>query len=263
MPAPSPAGGPDGALVAPLLPVPHARGRVVAIPHAGAGPHALLPVLRMLPASIEAVGVTLPGRERRFAESPTRTASDPGAVVAAVHAELAALPPLPTVLFGHSMGAALGAAVAAHAPRHYAGAVLSALPGMGSAAQRAGRWSESELVAILRCGGGTPDDVIANPAWREHLLALLRSDLTLGVRLVALLDAEAALAPPVSRVPTTVLAGAADDIARRPADVLIAGHRALRMLPGGHFYLLDEPNVATVARVLGAAFDDPDVAAAA
>jgi surfactin synthase thioesterase subunit len=238
-----------GAWTAPIRPVLAPRGRLVACPHAGAGPHALLPVLSLLPHRLEVVGVTLPGRERRFAESAARTASDPAAVVAAVLSELAELPPLPTVLFGHSMGSALAAALAAADPGRFAGAVFSAHPAAGTPGHRAGRWADEELLAILRTGGGTPDDILRNPTWRRHLLDLLRIDLTLGVRLAAELDVgELAL-------PVTVLTGEGDGITRPPSGTRWGPATRVRTLPGGHFYLLDAANAAVVAAEIAAAFE--------
>jgi surfactin synthase thioesterase subunit len=235
----------SGRWTAPLRPAAAAcSGRVVAFPHAGAGPQALLPVLRHLPRRLEAVGVTLPGREGRFGERAARLASDPGAVVAAVHAELAALPAVPTVVFGHSLGATLAAAVVAAHPGRYAGAVLSALPGAGSAAQRAGRWTDAQLLVILARGGATPDAIVTSPMWRRHLLDLLRADLTLGVRLAVGLDLAAL------DVPITLLAGADDDIAERSEVPVPTRERTFR---GGHFYLFDGSVPADVAAEIVAA----------
>ncbi|UJW33007.1 alpha/beta fold hydrolase [Saccharothrix sp. AJ9571] len=227
------------------------EARVVLIPHAGAGPNVLMPLAERLPPRFEVLGVTLPGRERRFSESFKETPSDPHAVVEGVLGELVALPSLPTVLFGHSMGAAVAAAIALAKPEPFTGLVLSAYPSGGSAAERAGRWSDDDLVKIMRAGGGTPDEILASPFWREHVMALLRSDLTLGLRL-----AQVSFLGPVA-VPLTVL-GAHDDqlvpSAELPAwrDRAGAGLRT-RMFDGGHFYLLDEPHVGEVAAELARA----------
>lgn len=217
-----------------------ARARLVVAPHAGSGPHALAPIVARLPPDIDVVGVVLPGREHRLDEPVHTLASDPVAVVRAVHAELAALPPLRTVAFGHSLGAVLAGALAARFPGAVSGAVLSAYPRPATPAQRAGRWTDDELLALLRRGGATPDTVLASRAWRDLVLRRLRADLTLAARLSHLGRTHR------PAVAATLLSGADDDIAP-PVDDPAGwpGPRTrTRSFPGGHFYLL-EPAVLT------------------
>lgn len=231
--------------------------RVVVVPHAGSGPSTLRPLWNALPADVEVVGVTLPGRERRAAERCDTTPSDPPGVVRAVLGELAALPPRPTALLGHSLGAALAGVLAASAPAAFTGAVLSSPPAPGTPARCAGRFTDAELADLLRRGGAVPDVLLHDPELRVALLAVLRSDLTLAARL-GHVDAER----PV-RVPLVVLSGREDEVA--PSEgVAFWARRAtagLRraVLPGGHFHLLDAANRAAVldevAGVLPAAPD--------
>lgn len=228
------------------------EGRVVVIPHAGAGPHALIALVDHIPAHYEVVGVTLPGRESRSGESPATTQSDPRAVVNAILRGIEGLPTLPTVLFGHSLGAALAKAVALTGPELFVGLVVSAYPSGGSSAQCAGRWSESELLRLLRGGGATPEEMTRSPIWRRHLLELLRGDLTLSVRLLT--DASMGRLA----VPVTVLCGDADGIVESPSGTSwaldgAAGVR-FRSFSGDHFYLLDDDNRAAVAAEIAAAF---------
>ncbi|MGW0209066.1 thioesterase II family protein [Streptomyces sp. NPDC003233] len=221
-------------------------GRVVVLPHSGAGPNALLPLLQRLPDTLEVAGVTLPGRERRFGEPPETLLEEPGRAVAAVVAELRALPPLPTVLFGHSMGAALAAAVAIDAPELCQGLVLSAHPTLKSRAGRGGPWSDGDLLDVLRLGGGdTPAELLADDIIRGHLIARLRCDLTLGRHLAE--RNEGSVLPVVPSV-----LGGQDDELVPPRDLdRWSGHpgddSAVRLYPGGHFYLLDEANLDAVA----------------
>lgn len=233
-----------GRWVGPLRPAPAPRARVVLFPQAGAGPHALMPLVAELPPDLEVLGVTLPGRERRWGEDVTSLASDPIAVVRAVRTELATSA-LPTVLVGHSMGAVLAAGVALGRPRRFAGLVLSALPASGSPAQRAGRWCDRQLLELVDRGGGTPREVLSSPSWRAHVLALLRADLTLGVRLLAQLDLR------LLDLPVTVLDGADDELATSSVPAAVPARR--RTFPGGHFFLLEETSRRRVAAEIAAA----------
>jgi surfactin synthase thioesterase subunit len=221
------------------------EGRVVVFPHSGAGPNVLMPLLRHLPANLEVVGVTLPGRERRFSEGFATTPDDPDAVVDGIARELAPLPGRPTVFFGHSMGVAVAVAVALARPGLCGRLVLSGHPPSGANVERTGAWDEPTLLAIIRLGGGTPPEVLEKPLWRRGVLDLLRSDLMLGAHLVR--RNRASRLP----IPLTLLNGADDELVgveqlaswESRTD---AGAR-LRVFPGGHFYLLDEANLRAVA----------------
>ncbi|CAL9609388.1 Thioesterase PikA5 [Streptomyces sp. enrichment culture] len=217
--------------------------RVVVLAHSGSGPNALLPLLRRLHPDAEVLGVTLPGRERRFTEPCVGPRHDIDAVLAAVLAELAAERPLPTVYFGHSMGAAFAAALALAEPSLCRKLVLSGHPALESRAGRAAQWSEQDLLDVVRLGGGTPEELLADPFVRDHLLTVLRCDLILGRRL-----AERTAGRPLP-VPPTVLGGLDDELVP-PAELdgwAERGPLRRRLYPGGHFYLLDEANVDAVA----------------
>ncbi len=220
---------------------PH-RCRLVLAPHAGAGPHALLDIVRLMPVWVDVVGVTLPGREGRLLDDPAVLASDPRTVVTEIASELGSLRPLPTTVFGHSMGAMIAAAVSIEGSTDVSSLVLSALPSAGTEAQRAGRWTDAEIWAIVGRSGGTPDDILTSPAWRRHLLHLLRSDLTFGVRVGTSVD--------LSRltVPLTLIGGDRDEIVDGHAvrATRTAGPVRRRLFPGGHFYLLQERNLQGV-----------------
>ncbi|MFC7385212.1 thioesterase II family protein [Sphaerisporangium rhizosphaerae] len=228
------------------------EGRVVVFPHAGAGPNALMPLLAALPDTYDVLGVTLPGRERRFSESYDRTPEDPGAVVDGVLAELTGLPSCATVYFGHSMGVSVAVAVALADPGACARLVLSAHPPAGVKFEREAAWNDAVLLEVVRLGGGTPQEIMDSPFWRTYVLGLLRSDLTLAARLVRRnLDGRITM-------PLTVLGGDRDELVSVRElvawqDRAEAGAR-MRVFPGGHFYLLDEPNRRAVAAEITGAF---------
>lgn len=223
--------------------------RMLVAHHSGGASTAYLPLARLLPDDVEVVGVVLPGRERRFSEG-LRPLSPSGAVREVLE-EAVQLPRLPTVLFGHSLGAALVIGLLVEGPPGLAAAAVLSSPPPVPSPQVSTEWTEEAVLEVVRRGGATPAEVLEDPWFREHLIELMRHDLSLSQGLAAVYG-EA----PLSLTPH-LLAGKDDDL-------LPLGHlRArtwrtpatpqLQVLPGGHFFLLEESNLEQVAAALAAA----------
>ncbi|NYI04914.1 thioesterase II family protein [Allostreptomyces psammosilenae] len=233
----------------PMRRPPAPRSRLLVFPHSGAGPAALLTLLELLPDEVEVWGLTLPGRGDRYRESPRTTWAQ---VRASVEDEVGALPPLPTVLFGCSLGALLATRVAALLPEATA-ALVVASQSPGTRHRRADdAREEPELLAVLRDAGGMPEALLADPDVRAELLTRLAGDLRLG--------AEAAVEFGRVRVgaPITVFGGLSDPLV--PADCLPgwAEHTTSRCrilgLDGGHFAFLAMEHREFVAAVFRQVF---------
>ncbi|KPI14790.1 Thioesterase [Actinobacteria bacterium OV450] len=209
--------------------------RLVIFPHSGAGPGGYRPLVATgLPADTQILGVTLPGRERRMDEP---CATDVRQIVHAIAAELHGFQAMPTVLFGHSFGAQLAAALASACPGLCGSVVLSAHT--PPADFRAPGRSDALDPATMLATGDTPADVLDDPHLHDWLLHLLSADLDLNRQAAGLLQ-ETEL-----RVPILVLGGAHDPLVDKSALFgwqrhAAAGFRA-RILPGGHFYFHQEP----------------------
>ncbi|MFI2641538.1 thioesterase II family protein [Streptomyces sp. NPDC018610] len=252
-PAARPASGPSPYLWSPTLrrtgAVP-ARARLLVAPHSGAGPNSLLPLLAAVPADVEIVGLCLPGRERRFGESPGCGLGD---VLRGVHDELMDRDPLPTVCFGHSLGALLAVRIAALLGDSCVAAIPSGqLPGREERPAHSAS-SDTDLIALLVSGEGTPAHLLNDPQLRRLLLHVLRADLELSREAAEDFD-EVRLAAPLF-----VLGGDADALAPAERLPLWAAHTEgvceLELLPGGHFALLEERNRDRVARLLTRALE--------
>ena len=230
--------------------------RVLLLPHSGGGPNALLPLAAALGDDTEVLGLTLPGRDHRFAEPPHSGLAE---VLASVEREVLSLPRVPTTAFGCSLGALLAVRVAARFPGLLAGLVLaSQTPGTRH------RWvdeaeREEDLLRVFDLAGGLPRAVLDDPELRSALLARLSADLRLG--------AEAGRDFGRLRVdcPLTVFGGLDDRLV--PADTLTgwaaqtAGDCRVVLLPGGHFAFLDpthRPRVAAALTVDGPPTTGPD-----
>ncbi|MFH8500587.1 thioesterase II family protein [Streptomyces coeruleorubidus] len=203
--------------------------RVVVFPHAGAGAQRYASVLAGLPETVEVVGVTLPGRERRASLAPdtTLTAAVPG-----IRRELSALDLARTVFYGHSLGGLLALAVA-DAGGHCDGLVVScSQPGARSRPRPEHPGPAAELAEILashRLPADALRDLSLRPARRilAHDLALAR-------------EALHAVEPLRLTVPVTALAGTDDPLVPPGALPLWArftsGPFRCRLAQGGHFF---------------------------
>jgi medium-chain acyl-[acyl-carrier-protein] hydrolase len=239
--ATTPAGPADAGWVVRWQPSPRARLRMFCLPHAGAGASVYRHWGRHLGPDIDVVAVRPPARERRHAETPI---TDLATLVQTVVTELRPMFDLPQVWFGHSLGAivafeacrtlrATGIAEPARlivtgrqAPRH---------PSRVPPVHAAGR---SQIVDRLRLLGGTPQEVLDEPALLARALPMLRADFGLSetYRYVS--------GPPLD-CPITVFGGAHDPLVPPPDLEGWAGHTtagcSVRVVPGGHFFLHDDP----------------------
>lgn len=202
-------------------------------PGAGAGASAFRGWAGRLPPFAAISAVQLPGREGRIDEPH---AADLAVVADAVAEAWLARPALPTVVFGHSMGAALGFEVArrlTRAGRPVTGVVLSAAaPTSGGGALV----REAELDALLIAYDPQNARITGNRELYDALAPVLAADITMlrGHRIEG-----AALA-----APGIVLAGEEDRLVSANAAAGWSRHFAapvdIRTMPGGHFFVFRE-----------------------
>ncbi|MEV7612190.1 alpha/beta fold hydrolase [Streptomyces sp. NPDC089799] len=230
-------------------PRPYARARVLLFPHGGGSASHYRPWAAAAPWDIEFLAVQYPGREDRYAEP---VPADIQGVAAALAEDLRDDgPALPTVVFGHSMGALVAyeftrrLAAAGEPPARL---VVSGHP--APRLTRPGRvhlGSDEELVGELRRTGATHTDLLDDASLIQAFLPVIRGDYRLSETYRPL---------PGDRldVPVTVLYGDRDpEIDTREAEGWREATTAscdFRVFEGGHFYL--EEHRAPVVELLTA-----------
>ncbi|AJT42514.1 thioesterase II family protein [Psychromicrobium lacuslunae] len=207
--------------------------RLIVFPHSAAGPASLEKFYSTLPSWLELYGVVAPGRENRFTEP---LASDASQLIAEVVAELAELPSLPTVLFGHSLGALLAPLVALNCSHLVEGLVLSGL---------APKQVHQDSMELIRQAGLTPDELLGDEGWHTHLAALVDADGAVAEQ------AKTLLARTVVEHPALVIGGDSDPFADPKGledwRLHVNGTVEIRTYPGDHFFMLDPASTSQVA----------------
>lgn len=208
--------------------------RLICAPSAGAGTGPFARWNELLPEA-EVHAVQLPAREMRSREAPARSIGD---VADAVKDALQGLPPCPTAIFGHSMGALIAFEVARRLDG--AAAPLALLV----SARRAPCLPERHLPiahlprhefigATQTRYGGIPDIVLRDPELLDLFIPVLQADM-------AMVEGYEYRPEPSLGCPIFVYGGAQDQTAT--VDELEAwnsttkGTVAVRMFPGGHFF---------------------------
>ncbi|WP_246101142.1 thioesterase II family protein [Streptomyces cyaneus] len=218
---------------------PSAARRVVCFPHAGGSASFYRPWAQHLGPTYELLAVQYPGRENRYAE-PLIPALDEIAAAAA-HALLAE-PVRETVLFGHSMGAAVAyetlRILEAEGATHFTRLCVSGrrITDFSEEIDPVPR-TDDELITAMTGLGGTQTEVLHEPDLREMFLPIIRND-------YHLIDT---YRPPRDATPirADVIALLGDNdpqVDRRQATEwasVTAGTFASHVFPGGHFYLMD------------------------
>jgi surfactin synthase thioesterase subunit len=228
------------------------RFPLVLLPHAGGSVRVFDRLVAALPAEVEPISLELPGRGRRWRE-PLLTCMDD--VVEDLEAGLGT-PATPFAIFGHSLGAYLGLALAARLERNgapgcttlfasaNAGPARATLPFVGSPLLT----TDEEILAIAgQWGGVIAPEVWGNRHLRERTSDLLRADFSVSHSFLSKRDST------VTEADIVVCCGDKDvftDAALADWRLSSTGSTEILRFPGDHFYLEEQaPALATAIAV--------------
>ncbi|MFI1735544.1 thioesterase II family protein [Streptomyces acidicola] len=217
--------------------------RLVCFPHAGGSATAYRPLALALPDDFDVVCVQYPGRQDRYREAPFtdlhRLAESVAEELAPV---LAAEPGRPYALFGHSMGSLVAFETARLLARGTpAGPRRLFVSGRGApdahSTAHFGQYDDADVLAEMRRLGGTDQSMLDDPEIMEMAMPALRAD-------YRALGAYGWRAGEPLAAPMTVLVGDGDPMVTVEQAgtwrTHTCGDVAVKVFPGGHFYLFDQ-----------------------
>lgn len=156
------------------------RLRLFCFPYAGAGASVFQKWATDIVDGVDVVAIQLPGRESRLKEPLVR---DLSVIVGELRQAMQPLLDVPTVFFGHSIGAIIAFELARELRRTGLSANLQALfvSGGSSPHKRAKQQAihdlpREEFLAALRGMNGTSEAVFAHPELLDILIPILRND---------------------------------------------------------------------------------------
>jgi surfactin synthase thioesterase subunit len=218
--------------------------------HAGGSASSFRGFRELFPSHWQLRFLEHPGRGRSFVSRPI---DDMPSLLAHLTATIAPELATPFAFFGHSMGAIVAAELARHLVAHgypapaWIGVSGSPAPGARPPAEVPTHLlDDAELSQHLRELGGTPDEVFACAELLTMVLRTLRAD----YKLIETWAPRSSPAP--LPIPMAAYGGRDDEgVPRRALEAWrseVTAPPAVRMFPGGHFYLMERP--AEVARAI-------------
>jgi surfactin synthase thioesterase subunit len=217
--------------------------RLVCFPHAGGSASFYLPFSAKVAPELEVFAIQYPGRQDRRLE---RRMEDIGELADNIFQALRSMTDRPLAFFGHSMGAILAYEVALRLERD--GTVLRHLFASGRRApsrqrlERVHEQDEKGVIAELRLLSGTDSSILSDAEMIEMIMPAIKSD-------YRAIESYRHRPGQELTCPVTALVGDSDprvsvDDAKAWGDHTAAAFD-LRVLPGGHFYLVDQAPTLT------------------
>lgn len=220
---------------------------LICLPYGGAGAALFDTWQSKLPVGVQVHGLDLPGRGRRYKEPPI---DDMAELTEFLYSTIRGLIAEPYVIFGHSLGALCGyhllkflQAREERLPYHY---IASGCRPPHLPYAHEGMWRESDETFLKKVArfGGTPKEVIAQPALFNVFSSVLKADFKLADWL-----SERPVAP-MKDVECTVLYGRRDPIV--PVERLNewAGYFesvSFEMFDGDHFFMTSKADEVLLA----------------
>lgn len=212
--------------------------RLICFPHAGGGASAFRTWQKALPASIEVMGVILPGREKRFQEAPVPSVE---ALVPALADAIARLSDRKIALFGHSLGGIIAFEVARRLferhniqPAHLIIAAAPAPEFFPPADQFHHIKDDATFIQALSALGGMQRDILEAQELLNMLLPVIRAD-------IEAFETYSCINPIKMPWPVSVLGGQ-DDGTIKPEELSgwqshAGGSFSLEYFPGDHFFV--------------------------
>ncbi|MFJ5779689.1 thioesterase II family protein [Streptomyces sp. NPDC093094] len=230
-------------------PAPEAPVRLVCLPHAGGSASFYFQVARALSPRVEVLAVQYPGRQDRRQEP---AATDLEVLAERIAEALGPWTDKPYALFGHSMGAVVGFEAARRLEAAGRGPAQLFVSGRRAPSVDRDDWqpgTDEEVVAEIRRLNGTGDALLEDEETLRMILPALRADYG-AVRRYRYRPG------PALGCPVTAFTGDSDPKAEigevRAWHTHTASAFELNVLPGGHFFLVDqqEPVLRTIEEQL-------------
>ncbi|MFD1330694.1 thioesterase II family protein [Methylopila musalis] len=211
------------------------RWRLFCFAFAGGAASYFRPWGRLVPDDVEIWPVEMPGHGVRIAEP---LVDDIGEIARAAAAQIALHADLPMVLFGHSMGSAIGLEVARELEAAGVRPLLFApsgrpAPQVAPSRQVHLKSREGIRQEMIRLAG-TEREIVENEELMDIVLPIVRNDFKL------IETNPVSITPPIA-APTLTVCGDSDEDATeeglRAWGAVTSSDFSVRMFPGGHFYL--------------------------
>ncbi|MEU9031001.1 alpha/beta fold hydrolase [Streptomyces sp. NPDC048383] len=214
------------------------RLRLVCLPHAGGSASFFHDWGHAFGDDVEVLAVRYPGRQERVCEEPWTSLED---LAGAITGELEPYLDAPLALFGHSMGATLAYEITLRLRERFSVApellMVSCRKAPHLLTPRTAAFdTDAELIEQVKELGGTDSALLDDEDLRELVLPAIRADFT-AVAGYAARPGVQLPCPVVGYVGDSDRGVGAHEVAAW-SDIAPHGFD-LRVLPGGHFYLVD------------------------